>query len=169
MEPSVRRQASASRPTPPDSDQTVPAGAPAGPAPPTRGYSAPAASAVMASALVFIAGIWLIIAPFSLDYRNTGGDFNGYWNDVVIGVALAAVALVRIVSPVATAPLSVINVLLGMWLIIAPFILGYNDGSDAAAATVNDIVVGLIVVVLAAVSLLSGRSAHHARNVERAR
>jgi hypothetical protein len=165
MEPSVRRQAPANRPYPPDTDQAVPAEQ----APTTRRNSAQVASAVMASALVFIAGIWLIIAPFSLDYRNTGGEFSGYWNDVVIGVALAAVALVRIVSPVATAPLSVINVLLGMWLIIAPFILGYNEGADAAAATVNDIIVGVLVVLLATVSLLSGRSAEGGTNLERAR
>ena len=30
-----------------------------------------------ASAITFLAGVWLVIAPFALDYQATGSGFNG--------------------------------------------------------------------------------------------
>ncbi len=109
---------------------------------------------VVASALVFLAGVWLVLAPYALDYQNTGTGFDGYWNDIVIGLALVVVAGIRMATPIRTAALSLVSVVLGAWLIIAPFMLDYNAGVDAVSATWNDIVVGIIVVVLA---MTSGR------------
>ncbi|MEH1127185.1 SPW repeat protein [Micromonospora sp. CPCC 206061] len=108
--------------------------------------------AILPSSVVFLAGVWLVIAPFALDYRATGEGFNGRWNDTVIGVAIALLALVRMIVPLISAQLSLINVVLGGWLIAAPFVLGYNDGTDSPRATWNDILVGLLVIVLAMVS-----------------
>ncbi|GIF01207.1 SPW repeat protein [Paractinoplanes rishiriensis] len=151
------RNAPAKRPDPAERDTTMPADIRAAAAAYGGRTPAHAPAAIIPSALVFLAGIWLIIAPFSLDYRNAGGGFDGYWNDVVIGVALAVVALVRIALPLATAPLSLINILLGFWLITAPFVLAYNTGTDATQATLNDIVTGAVVAALAAISWLAAR------------
>jgi hypothetical protein len=107
------------------------------------------------TAMSFLAGIWLVLAPFALDYQITGAGFDGSWNDIVIGVALAVVTLVRIAAPARTVALGLVNVALGSWLIIAPFLLGYNvAGADAIGATWNDIVVGAVVVALSLGSLL---------------
>lgn len=108
--------------------------------------------AVLPSSVVFLAGIWLVIAPLILDYRATGEGFNGRWNDTVIGVAIALLALVRMIVPLISAQLSLINVVLGGWLIAAPFVLGYNDGPNSPRATWNDILVGLLVIAMAAMS-----------------
>ena len=112
--------------------------------------------AALASALVFLAGVWLVLAPYALNYENTGPGFDGYWNDVVIGAAIAIVAIVRMAAPIRTAALGLVNIALGAWLIIAPFVLGYNLATDAMAATWNDIVVGFIVVLLALTSTALG-------------
>jgi hypothetical protein len=97
-----------------------------------------------------LAGLWLVIAPFVLA-RETEGP--GYWNDIVIGVAVALVTLVRMAAPFRTAAFGMVNVILGAWLVAAPFVLAYST----AAATWNDIIVGCVVMVLALVSVVLGR------------
>ena len=99
------------------------------------------------SAFVVLAGVWLVMAPFALGYHEEGGGFGGPRNDIVVGGAVIMLALVRIIAPVGTAALSLVNVLLGIWLIAAPFALGYN----AVPAMANHLIVGPIVVMLAAV------------------
>lgn len=108
--------------------------------------------ASVASAVTFLAGVWLIIAPFALNYTATGGGFDGYWNDVVIGIAIAVLALVRAVAPREVPWFSLVNVGLGVWLIVAPWVLAYNELIDATGATINDMVVGAVVLLAAACS-----------------
>lgn len=100
-----------------------------------------------ASAVTLLAGIWLLLAPSVLDYP-AGSSARG--NDIVIGSALAVLAVVRVVAPRDVPWFSVVNVLLGGWLIMAPFVLDHI--ADIGVATANDVVVGLVVVVLAATS-----------------
>lgn len=118
------------------------------------GYTAPDDSfgSGAASAVTFLAGLWLAIAPFALDYTATGGEFGGYWNDVTIGIVIALLAIVRAVAPRDVPWFSIVNVVLGAWLIAAPWVLAYNTGADATAATANDMIVGAIVVIAAATS-----------------
>ena len=100
----------------------------------------------------FLAGVWLVLAPFALDYGDMGAGFDGFWNDVVIGIAIAVFALVRMLAPYRSAALGAVNVVLGGWLISAPFVLAYHVWPDSTAAVWNDVVVGTIVVVLAMIS-----------------
>lgn len=93
-----------------------------------------------ASGINLAIGIWLIIAPFLL--ATTGVAM---LNDVVVGIAIALLAAVRVSRPaVSTKPASWINAVLGAWLIIAPFALGYIS----PAAFWNDIIVGAAVLIL---------------------
>lgn len=108
------------------------------------------------SALNFLAGVWLVLAPFALDYENMGPGFDGRWNDIAIGIAIAVVALVRILAPYRSVGIAAINVGLGGWLVVAPFVLAYSARSDATAATWNDVIVGAIVLVVAMVSAALG-------------
>lgn len=97
-----------------------------------------------ASGLNVLAGIWLIIAPWVLGY--VAGDPK--WNDVVFGAIVGLLALLRLSGVYATAWASGANLLIGIWLFIAAFWL---DKSGTASA--NDIILGIIVFVLAAISL----------------
>ena len=60
---------------------------PAAPTPPPGGDWR--AGVATASGLNALAGIWLIIAPFVLGYRN--GD--PYWNDIILGVIVCVLAM----------------------------------------------------------------------------
>jgi|tagenome__1003787_1003787.scaffolds.fasta_scaffold20969638_1 hypothetical protein len=96
------------------------------------------------STLNVLAGIWLIIAPWVLGY--VAGDPK--WNDVIFGALVALLALSRLFAPTATRWASALNMLIGAWVFIAAFWL---DKSGTAQA--NDIVLGAIVFVLAAIGL----------------
>jgi len=99
-----------------------------------------------------LAGIWLVIAPFALNY---GAFDTPLWNDIVLGVAIFILALMRVSAPLAHAGVSWVNFALGLWLIVAPFILLYGPGP----AIFNDIAVGVVVICLAAWSAMAAKAA----------
>ncbi|WP_083737597.1 SPW repeat domain-containing protein [Amycolatopsis keratiniphila] len=110
--------------------------------------------ASLPSGLAFLTGIWLITAPFVLDYTFTGPARPGVWNDIVIEVTVAVLALVRAVSPREIPWASLVNVVLGGWLVAAPFVLDYNEGFDASRAVTSDVIAGVLVIVFAGLSAL---------------
>lgn len=116
--------------------------------------------AQIASGLNVVAGLWLILAPTALGYRGIASDAT--WNDSIIGASIAVLALIRVGRPRATAELSWVNFVLGVWLMVAPFVLDYGQDPNALAATSNDIALGLIVLTLAGWSAIIGRRNRHA-------
>jgi len=53
---------------------------------------------MVASLVIFLAGGWLILAPFALGYQPYGADWvSQTTNDFVVGICLAAVALIAFV------------------------------------------------------------------------
>jgi hypothetical protein len=115
------------------------------------------------SLVTFLAGVWLVAAPFVLDYRGAATWVDGSWNDILVGAAIIVVSATRVLTPPYTAPLSLATAALGGWLIVAPFALSY-DTSDSAAAMTNDITTGIVVVVFALVSWLAGERANLRRS-----
>lgn len=115
-----------------------------------------AGTATMVSGLNLLLGLWLVIAPWALDYSSQN---NAVWNQVVIGIAIAVIALVRVMAPVQTASWSWVNAVLGAWLIIAPFVLAYNDTGRETTILWNDVIVGVLVLGLAVWSALAGSRA----------
>ena len=113
------------------------------------------------SGINIVAGLWLIIAPFVLGYELIQAAL---WNDVIVGIIIAAFAVARVARPLMNPSLSWINAVLGLWLIVAPFVLAYGgtmevEGAVGGAQTAmwNDIIVGVIVLVLGVWSALSAR------------
>ena len=118
------------------------------------------------SGINVVAGLWLIIAPFVLGYDEIQAAL---WNDIVVGIIVAAFAVARVARPLMNPGLSWINAVLGLWLIVAPFVLGYGRVVEAEALAVegavggaqtamwNDIIVGVIILVLGVWSALSAR------------
>jgi hypothetical protein len=99
-----------------------------------------------------LAGIWLVIAPFALHYGSVDTPL---WNDIVLGIAIFILAMVRLSAPLAHAGVSWVNFVLGLWLIVAPFVLLYAPGP----AIFNDIFVGIAVIILASWSAMAAKSA----------
>src|SRR5215472_14546305 len=70
-------------------------------------------------------GIWVIISPFALGF---GYVPRAMWNNVILGIVIAIVAIIRI-STTRQSAWSWVNVLLGIWVIISPLALGFVLGN----------------------------------------
>ena len=102
------------------------------------------------SGLDAIAGLWQITAPFFLGYS---GIVSATWNDIILGVAVLLLAGSREVGEnFKVSWPSWVNALIGVWFVIAPFAFGYSDNSTA---TMNDIIMGMVIAVLATWSALA--------------
>jgi hypothetical protein len=96
-----------------------------------------------ASILNLIAGLWLIISPF---WMNFLGAPAALWNTCLTGVAVGVLSLIRACYPLRNVGLSWINLILGVWLIVSPFFLPYNYLEPAVR---NSVITGIVVIVLA--------------------
>lgn len=119
-------------------------------------------TAKLASAGNIFVGLWLVLAPWFYDH----GIQQAFWNDMIIGVAVLVIAAIRFWKPTHFTKLSWVNLVLGVWLVAAPFVLSYDRLTTVQIgapniAFWNDIVLGLILI------LLAGASAKIAENAER--
>jgi hypothetical protein len=88
---------------------------------------------MIARLIAVAAGIWLMVSPALLEYGDPAASNDRIFGP--IGAAFAFVAIWDVVRPLRWGTLPV-----GLWLIVAPFILGF----DQTSATMSSIVVGLI-------------------------
>jgi uncharacterized membrane protein len=92
-----------------------------------------------------VAGVALALSPWLFGYTANAA---ASWNAWVVGVIIAIVAIGALVSFRQWEEW--INLALGAWAVISPWVLGF---SAVAAATYAHVVLGLIVLVLAAAEL----------------
>lgn len=91
-----------------------------------------------ATGINLVAGIWLIIAPFVLGYFGVART-----NDMIVGVIVAAIALIGAFTAWERGTWAGwLNVIAGVWLVVAPFVLGYFGNP---VNTWNDIILGIII------------------------
>lgn len=109
-------------------------------------------------ALNTLLGIWLIISPFVLAAFDHLGPARV--NNVVVGAMVAIVGLVGAES-FARSGLSWLNIFLGIWLIISPFVLGF--AGHGSSAMWNNIIVGIAVGLLALIRSVAPRAPGFAR------
>ena len=91
-------------------------------------------------------GIWVIISPFVLAFPSQ----KAIWNNVAAGIVIGVLAIIRSFMREQLG-WSWINVLLAIWLIVSPFVLGFMSG----AALWNNVILGIII---AAIALSNSRS-----------
>jgi hypothetical protein len=96
-----------------------------------------------------VLGIWLIISPYVL---NFGQLQTAMCNNIAVGIAVGLIALTRATSNYPQTGASWLNVILGIWLIISPFALGF---SSLLSAMWNNIILGIVVGILALTNALS--------------
>jgi len=87
-------------------------------------------------------GIWLTAAPNVLGYAGRAA-----MNDYIVGPVIASCAFIAVWDVMRG--LRWLNVLLGGWLLLAPWVLSY----EASSPRVNSLAVGVLVMGL---SLMSG-------------
>jgi hypothetical protein len=91
-----------------------------------------------ASTLNVLAGIWLIISTWVLGFAVVQPAL---WNTLLVGIVVLVLAAIRL-GTTGTTGVSWINLILGIWLIISPFVLGF---SGVPAAMSNSIILGILV------------------------
>lgn len=94
-------------------------------------------------------GLALVASPWVLGYDGLSMAMS---NAVVLGLALAAVSLGAVVTPAAWEDWTEAGI--GLWLAVAPWVLGFGHDTRAMAAHV---VIGLVVLALAAWALATDR------------
>jgi hypothetical protein len=94
----------------------------------------------------FVLGVWLMVAPAVLAYA----DLAARTNDRIVGPIVAGSAFVAIWQLMR--PLRWIGIIVGVWLLAAPWILGYGT-----APTINSTIVGLLLAVLALLGAKTGK------------
>src|SRR5947209_1203681 len=102
------------------------------------------------------AGLWLVIAPFVLTFAGYAPRARA--NDLVLGALVASMGATRVFGNYRSGRLnqliSGLTVLPGIWLVIAPFVLGY---SDRARPTRVDIITGIAIILFALWSWMTSR------------
>ncbi len=93
-------------------------------------------------------GAWLFISPWVLDYTSTGDAAANAW---IVGGAIAVLAAIVAVTGVRAIAWS--NIALGVWLFISPWVVGFTG---LRGASWNAWIVGVLVVIVAAVSASAG-------------
>lgn len=86
--------------------------------------------------VILVLGAWLFFSPFLLGYTQTAAASNAY----VIGLGVALFAILALIDSKLWEEW--VNLALGAWLIVSPFVLGY---SNMAGPTWNHIIVGLLI------------------------
>jgi VIT1/CCC1 family predicted Fe2+/Mn2+ transporter len=74
------------------------------------------------SALNILLGAWLIVSPFVLPFHHLAA---AVWNDVVAGILIGLVALIRASISRDEPGLGWCNTVLGTWVVVSPFVLGF--------------------------------------------
>ncbi len=92
-----------------------------------------------------LAGLVLAVSPWVLDFTTVTA---AAWNAWIVGAVIALVALWALISFHQTQEW--VNGALGLWAVIAPWVLGFSELRSAMGAHV---LLGLIVVIVAAAVL----------------
>lgn len=88
-------------------------------------------------------GVWLFASPWVLGYADLR---SAAWDSWLMGVVVAAVSAAALIL---FAPWQEwVNVIMGVWLLVAPWVMGFAS-SENAAALWNHVAVGLVVGGLA--------------------
>lgn len=95
----------------------------------------------IASGVSMVAGLWLIISPFTLGYFNSPLLL---WNSIILGATVAIFALVKLAMPAKKERLDWINFMIGFWFILSAFIFGYTN----SAVLWNNLLLGIIITAL---------------------
>ncbi len=137
-----------------DRDRYGPAAGPAALSPAAAVSRGIAASAP--SALVLLAGVWLIVSRFVFSYPAAGSAPGGVLNGVVIGVIVALTAMFRLSNPDSSPMLSAASLVLGGWMIASPWVFGYNHLGAGSRPFWSDLITGAAIVLAALASWSAG-------------
>jgi SPW repeat len=100
-------------------------------------------------------GLWLLSAPLVFGFFQAP-DTTAMWNAFFVGTAVTLLAAEAVRAPAAWEEL--INIALGLWLVVSPWVLHYTD---LKRATLNAVIVGSAIVMLALWAMLTDKGYQH--------
>lgn len=105
----------------------------------------------LASGLNVAAGLWVFFSPWVFGYAV---DSAAMWVSMVSGAIIVSIGLIRSLHPRTNPSWSWVSFIVGLWVVITPWVYGYTFNVPAVW---SDVIVGLSVALLALVSSLPGR------------
>lgn len=108
------------------------------------------------SAIIFLAGVWLLLSPFFFNYSSGGlrGD------QVVFGAIIAILGIVRYFD-LRAAWASWLSALAGLWMIIAPYAISGATTAARWSSMVGGLIVLAFSLAIANSSTEQSRMQHH--------
>lgn len=102
-------------------------------------------TAKILSWLVALIGLWTIVSPYVLGYSALSA---ATWNAYILGIVLVILGVVTAIweNVKYDRALDWITAVLGLWLVLSPFILAF---STQTSAMWNNIISGVVVIILA--------------------
>ena len=91
-------------------------------------------------------GAWLVLASLALNYGSSGAAIS----NTIMGLLLVTLALVAMRAPLEASPICYITGLIGLWLFVSPFALGYTDQILVMG---NNLWTGIITIILSAFAI----------------
>ncbi len=74
-----------------------------------------------ASVLSLLAGLWLFVSPYVLGFSTYYYDFAS-WTVHAVAIAVIILSAIRLLWPHGTEGISWVNAVIGLWLILSPFV-----------------------------------------------
>jgi len=93
-----------------------------------------------------VLGLWLIASPTVIGYGGAAAA-----NDLVMGITVVCSALIPAFLLPRFTQSSWVNLFCGIWITLAPAIIGYQQLQVPAS---NDVAVGLLITVVASIRVL---------------
>ncbi|MGW5054330.1 SPW repeat domain-containing protein [Actinokineospora sp. NPDC004072] len=112
----------------------------------------------LVSGVLLVLGAWLVVFSVTGVYGVDRG-FDAPWNDRVAGLCALGLGIVRIARRVRLSTASGLGILLGLWLLVSPFVVDYGFGADTAMAILVDVAAGTAFAVLALVESFGAKPA----------
>lgn len=97
-----------------------------------------------ASGINIVVGIWFLISTWVYGYAAASQAM--VWNYIVVGALIAIFGAIRYATPHSRVGFSWINIVLGVWALLSPWIYSYAGDMPRVW---NDVIVGIVVAALA--------------------
>lgn len=105
-----------------------------------------------ASIISLLAGIWLFFSPWVYHAEGT----HSAWNSWVFAILIILFSAIRLADIAQNRACSVVNLFLGAWVFISPWVYGYMHATDRL---INSLCVGAIVFIVSVIATSS--TTHH--------
>jgi SPW repeat len=117
--------------------------------------------AVITDGLVLLAGLWLAISPWVIHFNGAAPDITV--NNLILGIAVAVLALALTLMPQRMVRLSWATAAIGAWVVVSQWVIQQSNRSTGII--LNNVITGAIMVLLgiAAAAILMAGSRKAAR------